>query len=179
MNIDGSNPRMVSGAWDRSPQGVTWKEDGTGVYFTAQDSGSQNLYFLPLAGSRPDEVQVVTKGTHMLTTASIAKGKAVGVLTSPQKPGDIVSYDIDAPPADEAVDRGQRRHPRGQEARPGHRDVVHVAGRPEDSRLVHHAAGLRCRPRNTRCSCTSMAARTACTASASTLDGRSTRPTAT
>ncbi len=97
MNIDGSNPRMVSGAWDRSPQSVTWKEDGTGVYFTAQDSGSQNLYFLPLAGSRPDEVQVVTKGTHMLTTASIANGKAVGVLTSPQKPGDIVSYDIAAP----------------------------------------------------------------------------------
>src|SRR5215213_5854645 len=38
MNIDGSNPRMVSGAWDRSPQSVTWKEDGTGVYFTAQDT---------------------------------------------------------------------------------------------------------------------------------------------
>ena len=51
MNIDGSNPRMVSGAWDRSPQSVTWKEDGNGVYFTAQDQGSQNLYFLPLAGS--------------------------------------------------------------------------------------------------------------------------------
>ena len=37
----------------------------------------------------------MTKGTHMLTTSSIAKGKAVGVLTSPQKPADIVSYDIE------------------------------------------------------------------------------------
>ena len=97
MNIDGSNPRMVSGTWDRSPQNLTWKEDGTGVYFTAQDQGSQNLHYLPLAGSRPDEVQVVTRGTHMLTTSSIAKGKAVGILTSPQKPADIVSFDIAAP----------------------------------------------------------------------------------
>ena len=97
MNIDGSSPRMVSGNWDRSPQNVMWKEDGTGVYFTAQDSGAQNLYFLPLAGSRADEVQVVTKGTHMLTTSSISKGKAVGTLTSPQKPADVVTYDVNAP----------------------------------------------------------------------------------
>ena len=88
---------MVSGTWDRSPQNITWKEDGNGVYFTAQDQGSQNLYFLPLAGTRSDEVQVVTRGTHMLTTSSIAKGKAVGVFTSPQKPPDIVSFDINAP----------------------------------------------------------------------------------
>ena len=39
MNIDGSNPRLVSGDWDRSPQNVQWKADGTGVYFTAQDTG--------------------------------------------------------------------------------------------------------------------------------------------
>ncbi len=97
MNVDGSSPRLVSGTWDRSPQNVAWKEDGTGVYFTAQDQGSQNLYFLPLAGTRPDEVQTVTKGTHMLTTSSMAKGKAVGVLTSFQRPPDIVSFDINAP----------------------------------------------------------------------------------
>jgi len=97
MNIDGSNPRMVSGAWDRSPQSVTWKDDGTGVYFTAQDTGSQNLYFLPLAGSRSDEVQTLTRGKYMLTTSSMAKGKAVGVLTSPKQPPDIVGFDINAP----------------------------------------------------------------------------------
>jgi dipeptidyl aminopeptidase/acylaminoacyl peptidase len=97
MNSDGGNPRLVSGKWDRSPQNVTWKEDGTGVYFTAQDQGSQNLYFLPLAGTRSDEVQTVTRGTHMLTTSSLAKGKAVGVLTSFQKPPDVVTFDINAP----------------------------------------------------------------------------------
>ena len=50
MNIDGSNPRLISGEWDRSPQNVQWKADGTGLYFTAQNEGSQNLHFLPLSG---------------------------------------------------------------------------------------------------------------------------------
>lgn len=97
MNIDGSSPRLVSGTWDRSPQNVTWKEDGTGLYFTAQDAGSQNLYYLPLAGTRADEVQPVTRGTHMLTTSSMAKGRAVGVLTSFQTPPDVVAYDLASP----------------------------------------------------------------------------------
>ena len=97
MNIDGTNHRLVSGEWDRSPQNVTWKADGNGVYFTAQDQGSQNLYLLPLAGDRADVVQPLTRGTYMLTTASIVKGKAVGVLTSTQAPPDIVTFNVDAP----------------------------------------------------------------------------------
>jgi dipeptidyl aminopeptidase/acylaminoacyl peptidase len=97
MNIDGSNPRLVSGAWDRSPQGLYWSADGSGVYFTAQDQGSQNLYFLPLAGSRADDVQPVTRGAQLLSVSSFARGKGVGVLTSAQKPPDIVSWDLAAP----------------------------------------------------------------------------------
>jgi dipeptidyl aminopeptidase/acylaminoacyl peptidase len=97
MNIDGSSARVVSGTWDRSPQSVEWKEDGTGLYFTAQDQGSQNLYFLPMAGTRADEVQPVTRGTHLVTTSSMAKGKAVGVLTSAHQPPDVVSIDLAAP----------------------------------------------------------------------------------
>jgi dipeptidyl aminopeptidase/acylaminoacyl peptidase len=98
MNIDGSNPHLVSGDWDRSPQGLQWKADGTGLYFTAQDTGVQNLYVLPMAGSRGDAVQPLTRGTHMLTTSSISKsGKAVGVSTSFQAPADIVTFDIASP----------------------------------------------------------------------------------
>ena len=97
MNIDGTNARVVSGEWDRSPQNVMWKPDGTGIYFTAQDQGSQNLYVLPMAGDRSDVVQPLTKGTYMLTTASVVKGKAVGVLTSPHVPSDIVSFDVATP----------------------------------------------------------------------------------
>jgi dipeptidyl aminopeptidase/acylaminoacyl peptidase len=98
MNIDGTNPRLVSGEWDRSPQNIQWKADGTGLYFTAQDAGSQNLYTLPMAGTRADAVQPVTSGAQMLTVTSVTKaGKAAGTLTSPQKPADIVSFDIAKP----------------------------------------------------------------------------------
>jgi dipeptidyl aminopeptidase/acylaminoacyl peptidase len=98
MNIDGSSPHLVSGAWDRSPQGLQWKADGTGLYFTAQDTGVQNLYVLPIAGTRGDAVVPVTKGTQMLTVSSITKtGKAVGVSTSMQKPPDIVAFDLANP----------------------------------------------------------------------------------
>ena len=118
MNIDGSNPHLVSGDWDRSPQNVQWKADGTGLYFTAQDTGAQNLYVLPMAGVRSDVVQPVTKGTYMLTTSSMSKtGKAVGVLTSLQTPPDIVTFDVATPQQMKQLTRGQRRHPQGQEAR--------------------------------------------------------------
>jgi dipeptidyl aminopeptidase/acylaminoacyl peptidase len=97
MNIDGSNARVVSGSWDRSPQNIEWKPDGTGVYFTAQDQGSQNQYVLPLAGTRADDVQPVTRGAHMLTASSLAKGKAVGVRSTVSQPPDIVTWDLASP----------------------------------------------------------------------------------
>jgi dipeptidyl aminopeptidase/acylaminoacyl peptidase len=97
MDIDGGNPRLASGTWDRSPQNLQWKSDGTGVYFTAQDQGSQNLHFLPLAGTRADEVQTLTRGQQILTASSFAKNKGVGVVTSATRPPDIVIWDLAAP----------------------------------------------------------------------------------
>ena len=45
-----------------------------------------------MAGDRADVVQPVTKGTYMLSTASVSKtGKAVGVLTSTHVPPDVVA----------------------------------------------------------------------------------------
>jgi dipeptidyl aminopeptidase/acylaminoacyl peptidase len=97
MDIDGANPRLASGAWDRSPQNLQWKSDGTGVYFTAQDQGSQNLYFLPLAGTRADDVQPMTRGQQILTASSFAKGRGVGIVTSANRPPDVVIWDVAAP----------------------------------------------------------------------------------
>jgi dipeptidyl aminopeptidase/acylaminoacyl peptidase len=96
MNIDGSSPRLVSGEWDRSPSELKWAADGSGVYFTAQNEGAQNLYFLPI-GAASGKVTPVTQGTHMLAVSDIsAKGLAVGTLTSFKKPGDIVSFQVAA-----------------------------------------------------------------------------------
>jgi dipeptidyl aminopeptidase/acylaminoacyl peptidase len=100
MNIDGSNPRLVSGTWDRSPSALRWAADGSGLYFTAQNEGSQNLHFLALAGADAGRVKPITTGTHMLAVADLSsKGVAVGTLTSFQKPGDIILFDLKAPQA--------------------------------------------------------------------------------
>jgi dipeptidyl aminopeptidase/acylaminoacyl peptidase len=96
MNADGSGSRLVSGNWDRTPLGLRWAPDGSGLYFTAQSEGAQNLYFLPV-GTGPGTVKPVTTGTHLLTVSDMsAKGMAVGTLTSFHKAGDIVSFDVRA-----------------------------------------------------------------------------------
>jgi dipeptidyl aminopeptidase/acylaminoacyl peptidase len=96
MNIDGSNPRLVSGDWDRAPSELRWSADGSGLYFTAQNEGSQNLYYLPV--STPGKVTAITKGTQMLTVSDISpKGFAVGTLTTSAQPGDVVTFDLKTP----------------------------------------------------------------------------------
>jgi dipeptidyl aminopeptidase/acylaminoacyl peptidase len=99
MNIDGTGHRLVSGDWDRSPSDIEWSEDGQALYFTAQDRGTQNLYVLPISGSGAGVVRPVTQGTHMLSTSSIEGRTAAGVLTSFQRPPDIVVYNLDRPSA--------------------------------------------------------------------------------
>ena len=99
MNSDGSNGRLVSGDWDRSPQALQWAADGSGVYFTAQNEGTQNLYFLAL-GAAPAKVTPVTTGTHMLNVSDLSTGGlAVGTLTSSKKPADVIAFDVKTPKA--------------------------------------------------------------------------------
>jgi dipeptidyl aminopeptidase/acylaminoacyl peptidase len=97
MNSDGSNARLVSGDWDRSPQALQWAADGSGVYFTAQNEGTQNLYFLAL-GAAASKVTPVTTGTHMLSVSDLSNGGlAVGTLSSPKKPADVIAFDVRTP----------------------------------------------------------------------------------
>jgi dipeptidyl aminopeptidase/acylaminoacyl peptidase len=94
MNIDGSNPRVLTESLDRSPGNLLWADDGSGVYFTVQDQGSQNLYFADLRG----QVRQVTQGTHMLSVSEIRPdGAAVGILSDPHRPGDIVAFNVRRP----------------------------------------------------------------------------------
>ena len=46
MDVDGSNHQLASGDWDRSPSSLIWAADGRGLYFTASNEGTRNLYFL-------------------------------------------------------------------------------------------------------------------------------------
>ena len=92
MDIGGKNRRLLSGELDRSPSELIWAEDGAGVYFTAEDRGTNNLYFVSATGGAPRQI---TQGNHQLSISSIAKnGLAAGVLSSPAEPGDVVAFNI-------------------------------------------------------------------------------------
>lgn len=100
MNIDGTGAKLVSGDWDRSPSELKWSADGNTLYFTAQNEGAQNLYQLALGGANAGKVQPITSGRYMLTVSDLSsKGVAVGTLTDPTKPGDVVTFDLKAPSA--------------------------------------------------------------------------------
>ena len=91
MNIDGSGARKLSGDLDRDVGDITWATDGSGIYFTANDTGTTNVWFAPNAGNP----RVVTTGSHMLTSFSMSRsGRAAGVRSSYQMPPDIVRINL-------------------------------------------------------------------------------------
>ena len=94
MSIDGSSPRAITPKLDRTPTGLMWNANSSGLYFTVSESGTRNLYYASL----DSEVRKVTSGTHMLTvTSSTKSGMAAGVLTHSAKPGDVVTVDLTRP----------------------------------------------------------------------------------
>ena len=94
MNIDGSSPRMLTGDLDRSPIGMVWAADNSGIYFHYDDAGARNLHFVSVKGV----ISPVTKGNHMLTVSSIDRtGMAVGIRTSATEPGDVVAFSVRKP----------------------------------------------------------------------------------
>ena len=69
-----------------------WSPDSAGVYFDAEDHGSRNAQFAAIAGGG---VKPVTTGTHVLTMDSASSDLvAVGTLTDPDNPPDVVRYNL-------------------------------------------------------------------------------------
>ncbi|MFQ5689847.1 MAG: S9 family peptidase [Gemmatimonadota bacterium] len=94
MRLDGSNPQPLTVGLDRSPRGLHWSPRGDGVYFTVQDRGSTNLRFASLEG----DVREVTKGVQALFVNDIGPdGTAVGTLSTPSLPEDVVAFDVRRP----------------------------------------------------------------------------------
>ena len=94
IGLDGSNMRSISGDLDRDPQDLHWGADSEGVYFTAGNQGTQNIYYAALGGG----VRQVTQGEHMLELGSVARnGQAAGVRESSHKPEDVWTVDLRRP----------------------------------------------------------------------------------
>ena len=89
MNADGSNARSLTRQLDRSPSGLIWAADGSGIYFNVENEGARNLYFAPLTGA----VRQVTKGAQVLTVTDIGKtGIAIGTSSTASRPNDVVTF---------------------------------------------------------------------------------------
>jgi dipeptidyl aminopeptidase/acylaminoacyl peptidase len=94
MNADGSAARSLTPSLDRSPQGIFWAPDGSGIYFNVDNEGSRNLHFVSLSG----QVRQVTKGAQVLAVSDIgSNGLAVGVLSSALKPGEVATFTLTKP----------------------------------------------------------------------------------
>ncbi len=93
MNRDGSNSRMISEGFDRQASGMTWAEDGSGLYLNVSSEGTRNVHFASVDGG----VTPVTQGNHMLSFSSIESGLAVGTRSDSHNPGDIVTFRLSDP----------------------------------------------------------------------------------
>ncbi|HEX8559679.1 MAG TPA: S9 family peptidase [Pyrinomonadaceae bacterium] len=102
MKADGTGRRALAEGFDRSPANVFWAEDGGGLYFTAEDRGSQNLWFQPVAGGAPRQI---TKGAEVLNVTSMSRaGALVGTRSTPREPADVFAVG----PARDREARGSR-----------------------------------------------------------------------
>jgi dipeptidyl aminopeptidase/acylaminoacyl peptidase len=91
MNADGSAAQKVCGELDRDAGDVTWSPDGSGIYYTAADHGTSNLYWTALSGA----ARAVTTGEQMLTSFEMAqKGGpsilGVAIRSTAKQPNDVV-----------------------------------------------------------------------------------------
>jgi dipeptidyl aminopeptidase/acylaminoacyl peptidase len=94
VGANGEGMRKLAPELDRDVGAITWAEDGSRFFFYADDRGTRNIYSATPRG----EVRKLTEGMHMLSLGSLSRtGTAVGVLSSPHEPGDIVTFDVRTP----------------------------------------------------------------------------------
>jgi dipeptidyl aminopeptidase/acylaminoacyl peptidase len=99
MSADGSNATLRSGGFDRDPQDLEWSEDGSTLYFLAEDKGSVHLYsWTPRAG-----VHAVTSGNEVVKGFSIGRNAIVVVRGTFKSPGDLEVINPRKPEAHERL----------------------------------------------------------------------------
>jgi dipeptidyl aminopeptidase/acylaminoacyl peptidase len=93
MNRDGSESRLLSGAFDNDVQAPRWSPDGKGIYFISAAHGNTGLYFIDLEGhlrKLAADIGSTTSAYGGVPTFSIAKtGVFALTQTRPDLPGEI------------------------------------------------------------------------------------------
>ncbi|MBM3908968.1 MAG: S9 family peptidase [Gemmatimonadetes bacterium] len=93
MDADGSNPRALNTTFDRTPSNLAWSEDGTTIYFSAENEGNRHLYAATLDG----KIRPLTTGAQLVSVSDIRNGTAVGVRSAPGLPNDVVRFSVKTP----------------------------------------------------------------------------------
>jgi dipeptidyl aminopeptidase/acylaminoacyl peptidase len=89
MNKSGGNKRRWVGGLPSGPDVIAWARDNSGIYYSVEERGSNNLWFAPVTG----QPRQVTSGTHMLTAVSISNnGAGVAIRSSFEQPGELVTF---------------------------------------------------------------------------------------
>jgi dipeptidyl aminopeptidase/acylaminoacyl peptidase len=82
MNADGSNRREIGAVIDNRQGAPKWAPDGSAVYFTVQERGSNHLVRLPVSGGAPEYVVKDTGGVGGFSAGK--DGTLAYTFTSPR-----------------------------------------------------------------------------------------------
>jgi dipeptidyl aminopeptidase/acylaminoacyl peptidase len=89
MNADGTGSRLLTSAFDRSPEAPRWSADGREVLVNVGSEGAYNVHAVSLDG----RVRPVTRGAHDLRLTDVGRnGALMGVWSDPHNPGDVVRF---------------------------------------------------------------------------------------
>jgi acylaminoacyl-peptidase len=93
MNRDGSDPRVISGEFDRDVDRPVWGPDGNSIYFLADDQGNTGLYGITLEGKVRQIARNVGSGNSAYGrggSITIADDGTIAFTTCrPDLPGDV------------------------------------------------------------------------------------------
>ncbi len=98
MDPAGGRKRTWAGALPSSPSNVEWAPDGSGVFYSMQEAGEENTYFVAADLGVPP--RKMTTGAHVLTSVSMAtNGMAAAIRGNVTSPGALVSFPMSKPSA--------------------------------------------------------------------------------
>ncbi|MCX6595822.1 MAG: S9 family peptidase [Acidobacteria bacterium] len=96
MDTAGNSKKVWAAGLPSRPADVTWAPDNSGVYYSMEERGTENLYFVALDG-KPRQV---TDGMHMLRSFSMAaNGQTAAIRSTYHEPTVLVTFDVKRPGA--------------------------------------------------------------------------------